>query len=252
MTQQDAHEPAYPTTAEECEAYTGRLVDALRRHLGDRLVCVLLSGSWARGEARPGSDIDLTVVVDTVDDEALDRLREAWGEARTGYANVYGLDEIPTMSREAIEMYTVNARALFGANPFEPPTAEDFRRDLATNAEVVARMARHLFYAFWMTPEEIGENLDYLLGKACLKRALQNLVALRTGRFPGRREETRERLVGSAEGELLAWLDGLDEDRRVEESRRIAGRLSGLARAWFLEIARSGRPRRGPDGARER
>jgi predicted nucleotidyltransferase len=35
----------------------------LADQLGDRLVRVLLYGSWARGEARPDSDVDILVVV---------------------------------------------------------------------------------------------------------------------------------------------------------------------------------------------
>ena len=121
------HEPPYPQTQAELEAYCGRLISALVRHLEDRLACVLLCGSWARGEARPpDSDVDLTVVIDTVDESALDALRTAWQEAQVGYANVYGADEGPVMSRIAAAMYTTNAVVLYGRNPFEPPTKADF------------------------------------------------------------------------------------------------------------------------------
>jgi hypothetical protein len=39
----------------------------LRQLYGDRLISVLLFGSWARGDAHPESDIDLLVVLDRVD-----------------------------------------------------------------------------------------------------------------------------------------------------------------------------------------
>jgi len=48
-----------------------RLVEAFRRVFGDRLVALILFGSYARREARPESDIDLLVVVD---DSLSDRL----------------------------------------------------------------------------------------------------------------------------------------------------------------------------------
>ena len=60
------NEPPYPQTQAELENYCNRLITSLRKHLGDRLACVLLCGSWARGEAKPpDSDVDLAVVIDT-------------------------------------------------------------------------------------------------------------------------------------------------------------------------------------------
>ncbi len=58
------------------------VADDLHRLYGDRLLRVFLFGSWARGDAHPESDIDLLVVLDSVDspwaelermDEILDR-----------------------------------------------------------------------------------------------------------------------------------------------------------------------------------
>jgi predicted nucleotidyltransferase len=40
-----------------------RYVEALDRHFGERLVSVVLFGSWARGTARAESDVDLLVVL---------------------------------------------------------------------------------------------------------------------------------------------------------------------------------------------
>ena len=40
-----------------------RYLRLLAQRFGDRLVTVVLFGSWARGEARPVSDIDLLVVI---------------------------------------------------------------------------------------------------------------------------------------------------------------------------------------------
>src|SRR6266498_5229909 len=73
MGWRDPGEPEHPRSRAEVDAVCARLVTALQTHLGERLVCVLLCGSWARNEARPPeSDLDLTVVVDTVDPSALE------------------------------------------------------------------------------------------------------------------------------------------------------------------------------------
>ncbi len=42
----------------------------LREHFGSRLVSLTLFGSYARGEARPDSDIDVAVVLDRIDSHA--------------------------------------------------------------------------------------------------------------------------------------------------------------------------------------
>src|SRR6266540_5371606 len=121
LGRRDQGEPEYPRSRSEVNATCERLVNSLQAHLLERLICVLLCGSWARGEARPPeSDIDLTIIVDTVDDLAIDALRQAWQSADVGYALVYVLDEIPVLSRERREQFTSNARVLWGNNPFDP------------------------------------------------------------------------------------------------------------------------------------
>ena len=78
MGRRDVGEPGYPLSFEDVRNVCDRMVNALQAHLGERLVCVLLCGSWARGEAHPPeSDIDLTVIVDTVDNQAIDALRRS-------------------------------------------------------------------------------------------------------------------------------------------------------------------------------
>lgn len=234
---QDRFEPEYPENQQACDRYCRQLVDALRSRLDNRLVSVILFGSWARGEAEPGrSDIDLTVVIDTVDDSALRLIRAAWLEARVGYCNIYGLDELPAMSREALQSHTVNAVVLYGTNPFPDPTVKDFADDLARNAEMVARMARNLVYAYWMTGDEIWDNLSYLLGKQCLKRAIGNLLAFRTGAFPKNFSETEELLRQQLEWPFFHWLNELSDQEKRNAYGEIARKLSHLAGVWLREI----------------
>jgi len=99
MGRRDTLEPPYPQTRDEVEHYCARLVDTLRHVIGDRLVCVLLCGSWARGEARPPtSDTDITIIVDVVDARMLQLLKQVWITAQMGYANIYSLGDVATMS----------------------------------------------------------------------------------------------------------------------------------------------------------
>jgi len=237
MSYQDKNEPPYPQNQKECNDYCDRLVAALSTKLQHRLVCVLLSGSWATGEAKPPkSDIDISVVVDFVDDNLLDTLSEAWKQSKTGYANIYGLDEIEAMSHEAFHMYTFNAVVLYGTNPFPYPNKKDLALDLAATTEGLARMARNIEYAYWLSEEEISGNLSYMLGKDCLRRTLQNLVAFRTGLYPGKASECLKLLENYSEFEFITWLESLSDQQKLQQHRIIARKLSHLAREWFKEI----------------
>ncbi|MFQ5611253.1 MAG: nucleotidyltransferase domain-containing protein [Anaerolineae bacterium] len=56
------------------------VLQALRNLLGPSLVAIVLYGSWARGEARPGSDVDLFLVARNLPEDRFDRavyLRQA-------------------------------------------------------------------------------------------------------------------------------------------------------------------------------
>lgn len=51
------------------------VIEALKRNFTNRLKCVVLFGSQARGEARPSSDHDLLVVIEALPTEPLARQR---------------------------------------------------------------------------------------------------------------------------------------------------------------------------------
>lgn len=238
MGRRDTYEPAYPQSSAEVEEYCSRFITALQTSLGERLVCVLLSGSWVRGEAQPPqSDVDLTVIVDTCDDTAIDALKAAWVDSGVGGANIYGSDEVPLMSRIAVHMYTTSARILYGRTPFLPPTRQDLAEDVALAAETLARNARSLEIYPWLTSDERATSLEYMLSKHDLKRALENLVAFRAGTFPRNARELEEELSNTAEGDLWRWVQSLDAAQRLEHSDTIARRCGMLAREWFQEIA---------------
>ncbi|MCI0422239.1 MAG: hypothetical protein L0312_23925 [Acidobacteria bacterium] len=232
------NEPPYPQTQEELDAYCARLIAALQSGLGKRLECVLLCGSWARGEAQPpDSDADITIVIDTLDGEALDALKRVWKDVKMGCANVYGADEVPVMSRVAAYMYTTTAIVLYGKNPFMPPTKQEFVEEVALAAESLAREARSLELEFWLTPEERAGGLGNLLAKWGIKHAFEIVAAFRSGVYPRDRQDFRSKLSGSPEGAFLEWLDQLSEQEKVDQTDVIARRLSLLARDWFREIA---------------
>lgn len=80
------------------------VAEDLRKLYGRRLRKVVLYGSWARGDARPDSDIDLLVVLDRVDDR--------WKERRHMRKILY---------RHSLEQDTVVSALPVSAAEFERP-----------------------------------------------------------------------------------------------------------------------------------
>lgn len=76
------------------------VADDLRPLYGGRLRKVVLFGSWARGDARPDSDIDLLVVLDRVDDRWQERLRMSEALYRHSLANDTVISALPIGEEE--------------------------------------------------------------------------------------------------------------------------------------------------------
>jgi predicted nucleotidyltransferase len=69
----------------------------LRERLGSRVHGVKLFGSWARGEARPDSDVDVWVLVDAHDQQT----RHVPYEVAARVVVEHGVDVAPTVMAEA-------------------------------------------------------------------------------------------------------------------------------------------------------
>jgi predicted nucleotidyltransferase len=76
--------------------FARRAAEVLRRHYGGRLVAVCLFGSAARRALRPGSDIDLLVVLEDAPRSYHKRVKELWPavEEIRGSAEMCRLDEL--------------------------------------------------------------------------------------------------------------------------------------------------------------
>lgn len=59
-------------------------IEKLQKDFGDRFASVWIYGSWARGDAQSGSDIDLLVVIDSIKSEDPSKIRNLSYQATFG------------------------------------------------------------------------------------------------------------------------------------------------------------------------
>jgi uncharacterized protein len=104
------------------------LIQALQEAFGERLKTVVLFGSQARGEARPGSDHDVFVVIHGLPREPVSRQQELRGALRDCLADLPGAVSLvgrtpPEFEADLTPLYLdvcVDGVCLYGAEYFEP------------------------------------------------------------------------------------------------------------------------------------
>ena len=173
------------------------LLALLRQTFGDALLYVGLQGSYLRGEAHENSDIDIMVILETVDLPALDRYRavlETVGDtdkscgflcSREDMAH-WNPTEIPHLLRRTKDYYGNLA-------DFVPPyTTYDLKVFLQT---ALGNLYHELVHRYIHRPPE--RSLEAL---AELHRSvffiLQNLLLYRDGVYPETRAVLAEILTG--------------------------------------------------------
>ena len=56
------------------DQFLNDVVGVFKDHLGPDLIAIVLYGSWARGESRPGSDVDLLVIARNLPRDRFERV----------------------------------------------------------------------------------------------------------------------------------------------------------------------------------
>lgn len=176
----------------ELNAWMTRFVEALRGAFGSRLVFVGLQGSRGRGEAGPDSDIDVVVLLDRLDDEALAAYEAVAGalphrELLCGF--VADADTLRAWDRaDCFQFYHDTTPWLGSLNTvLAAPTREDARRAAHTGACGVYHACCHnLLHAqdpavlaalaktvrFVLTARHFARTGEYLGRKTALRAAL--------------------------------------------------------------------------------
>ena len=158
----------------------------LREGFGERLIFVGHQGSWARGEPRQGSDIDVAVVIDHVDSQDLSVFRNMIGEmpnAKLLAGGVFlSISELKALRRfESISLF-YGCRTLYGTldDIIKTPEPADLREHIQVIASANLFHARH----YLLYPHDWAQAVHKLYHpfKECFY-ALQSWILLCEGRF---------------------------------------------------------------------
>ena len=99
-------------------------ISAISATFGDRIVCVGLQGSRARNEARPDSDIDVVLILDSLSSDELSACRELfhalpYSELICGF--VSGKDELAHWDAGELVSFYFDTEPLVGSLDFIRP-----------------------------------------------------------------------------------------------------------------------------------
>ena len=187
----------------------------LREAFGQRLCYVGLQGSYLRGEAHDGSDLDLMVVIDALTPQDLDRYRAClsfMGEEIPSCGFLCGREELAAWNPLEAAHVLHSTKDLFGTlAPLLPPyDREDHRRYAQLSLGNLYHALCHRYV------HTLPENSRAKLGhhEKELFFILQDLHYLRTGVFP----PTRAALYDALSDEDRAVWDAVTEARDHAES----------------------------------
>jgi hypothetical protein len=180
---------------ERVDGWLDEFVRRMQENFGERLVFVGHHGSWARGEARPDSDIDTMVVLEEVGTEESQAYRDIIRDMTRGGEAVSGLllsaGEMGAWPGAMRLQFFYGCQVLHGGleGIAQPPS----RRELLDQARRCA--AYNLFNArhYLLYPHDLGAKVGktVCMFKECLF-ALQGFLLAETGTFYGRKEDLLE------------------------------------------------------------
>jgi len=215
----------------QVEDWLTELTGRIREAFGPRLVYIGYAGSYARGEAKETSDIDVNVVLDELHTDDLKCYRNIirgmpFSEKACGF--IGGRAEMTAWPKHELFQFMVGSRPLYGTldGIVELPQDADIAEHIRITASAIYHEACHR-YIYGRDLTEEAEQLAFAFKTAFF--ALQEQVYLRTRDYVSTHENLLARLDG-IEREVLEtgmkW-DALSADRAARPERYFE-----MLRAW--------------------
>ncbi len=214
-------------------AYMEEFTAAMRREFGERLVFVGLQGSFRRGEAKEGSDIDAVTVLDelcAMDLVRYDRAASALPERKRLCGFLSGRAELLNWERGDLFHFALDTQRVWGEETLLPALWErcDPRAALVSGASAIYHACCHN-----LLHEKSPEILQALFKQAAF--VLRAKWFLETGQAVAKLAGLKEVLTGE-DAAVFALFERAREDAPVadrffEASQTLFGWAGGILRS---------------------
>jgi len=188
------------------DSWLEQFLARLRQAFGDRLIFVAHHGSWARGEATPGSDIDVFVILDCIEETDLKtyrRLIHSMPHAQAVASSFLGsLSELKAWPRYEQLQCWYGCKVLHGTleGLIEHPKDSDLIEDIRVKASTNLHHARH--YMLHPHDLKVVVNKLYYPFKECFY-GVQSWILLTTGKYYARKDELLAVLSDGDDKEII-------------------------------------------------
>jgi predicted nucleotidyltransferase len=171
----------------QVDAWLGEFVRKLKDRFKERLLFAGHIGSWARGEARPESDIDCLVVIDKIGSEDIKDYRTVLGTMpdfdHLGGGILVSLKELSqTPAFHLVQLFFNGCKVLYGSveSILTRPSTEDYLTDIKMKTCDNLHIARHhILFSQDLSGAASGLKFNFY---NCFF-ALQNWIFVTRGRF---------------------------------------------------------------------
>ncbi len=193
-------------TQSAVDLWLDRFLGNLREMFGSRLVFVAHHGSWAKGEARPDSDIDAFVVLDRIDQADLEKYRtlicSATEDGTPVSTFVGSVAEVKAWPRHDLVHFWFDRKILHGRldGLVEKPEDQDIIEDIRVKAAMNLHSARH----YLLHPHDLAAVIKrppYPFKECCY--ALQSWLLLTTGKFISTKSALHAALTDPLDKEIV-------------------------------------------------
>ncbi len=194
----------------------------LKDTFGDRLLFFGLHGSWARGEGRAESDIDITTVLDRVDPKDLRAFRNiivSMTNARnSACGGLYSIEEIQAWPRFEGAQLFYEYKTLYGTldNIIKKPTPVDLLEDVRFKASSNLFVARN-YLIYPHDPRKVVHRLHYPF--KCCFFGLQSWILLCEGRFVALKNDLIDALIDADDREVVRVARDWRQSEKDREKR---------------------------------